>query len=255
LVKWLDILLLHSEIQQLHFATISSASMSSPIHNSSLGPLSAVSVDFTKACLGPVLPGHSVVSADPPPLDDVQWLYRNQGTDESAHPGPSIAVPTRGYTIQGLFPKGTAKPEAATCIYALDLDEPAPGSLVLGTTKHIIRHELDCGDTSVATLHYPASDRARQTTRQMSYRGHARQTAHVVVANQSTAMMINLGCGGPECHLTIDPSQTGRKSMTVEILPRCGGEDQASEYLTHVYYEFKDGKIELMEPEKESEED
>ena len=187
--------------------------------------------------MGPLLPGDKVTRISPPLLSGNSWVdwQKVKGTD---FPRPTIGAPEHGFVLQAYFPADTVKKPPKTAVLTL-----APGSLASGTqvsrkTDCVLRHDLDMNASQIVIV-----DQGRGTRRGMSHRKDKRDTAYAFVARKEMAMRVDLPQGGHEFHLTLDPTQTGKKSMRGVTMSRDGQSVCAEEGINHVYYKFKDGIV------------
>ena len=193
--------------------------------------------------LGPAIQGDLVTSLDPPPLDGNSWVEW-QATPGSEVPRPTIGAPSRGFTVQAYFPAHTVRKPPSTAVYSLDISQvpsgsaapprSAPGSRA-PCTGLVFQHDLDFWKASQISIY----DSVHGTRRGLSYGIDQRMTAHAIIANDKTAMMVNLTRGGDEFHLTINDDKTGKESMTGVMKSRDGKSEWAQEGKSHCYYSIK----------------
>jgi hypothetical protein len=187
--------------------------------------------------MGPLLPGDKVIRIKPPLLDEISWLgWKN--IDGTKLPRPTIGAPEHGFVVQAYFPPNTVKKPASTAVYTLAPGSLAPGTQVSLKTDCILQHDLDMNASQIT-----AGDPGRVTRRGMSYGDHVRDTAYATIASRTMALRGDLPQGGDQFHLTLDPTQTGRKSMRGVTMSRDGQSVCAEEGINHVYYKFKDGIV------------
>lgn len=187
--------------------------------------------------MGPLLPGDKVTRIPPPLLSENSWVdwQKVKGTD---FPRPTIGAPEHGFVLQTYFPADTVKKRPTTAVLTLAPGSLASGTLVPRKTDCVLRHDLDMNASQIITV-----DQGRGTRRGMSHRKDKRDTACAFVARKEMAMRVDLPQGGHEFHLTLDPTQTGKKSMRGVTMSRDGQSVCAEEGINHVYYKFKDGIV------------
>jgi hypothetical protein len=187
--------------------------------------------------MGPLLPGDKVTRIPPPLLSENSWVdwQKVRGTD---FPRPTIGAPEHGFVLQTYFPADTVKKRPTTAVLTLAPGSLASGTLVSRKTDCVLRHDLDMNASQIVIV-----DQGRGTRRGMSHRKDKRDTAYAFVARKEMAMRVDLPQGGHEFHLTLDPTQTGKKSMRGVTMSRDGQSVCADERINTVYYEFKDGEV------------
>jgi hypothetical protein len=187
--------------------------------------------------MGPLLPGDKVTRIPPPLLSENSWVdwQKVKGTD---FPRPTIGAPEHGFVLETYFPADTVKKRPTTAVLTLAPGSLASGTQVSGKTDCVLRHDLDMNASQIVIV-----DQGRGTRRGMSHRKDKRDTAYAFVARKEMAMRVDLPQGGHEFHLTLDPTQTGKKSMRGVTMSRDGQSVCAEEGINHVYYKFKDGIV------------
>jgi hypothetical protein len=183
----------------------------------------------TLPSLGGVYPGDLVRTIKAPAIGDVSrvpWESRKQGVQSQR----TVAAPTDdAFLFQALFPAGTAGPAANTAVYSAD-----PGT-------HIIRHDLDLSASQISMSHVDES--GQHTRRTFQYgKDDARNTACLTVADQESAHVFALPQGRHECHLTLDPTETGEKRIVGTMKLR-QTEKEWTKYPESHRYGLKNGKI------------
>lgn len=186
------------------------------------------------ASLGPVLPNDKVSSIIPPQPSEITWVDWKK-IDGTEFRRPTIGAPTHGTTIEAYFPADTVRKEAATAVYTLAPGKILPGTKVPCKSEYILQHDLDLGASTI-TIRDPTEN----TRRGIAHGRETREEAYVTIANSTMAMSIKLPRGETEFKLTIDPSKTGKESMTGVLRSRVGNHVFAGEHVSHVYYKLND---------------
>ena len=187
--------------------------------------------------MGPLLPGDMVTRIYPPLLSGNLWVdwQKIEGTD---CPRPTIGAPEHSFVLQAYFPPHTVRGPPSTAVYTISPGDLTPSTRVSHKTDCVLRHDLDMKGSQITV-----ADPERKTRRGMSHREDIRDTAYATIASKTMAMRVALPLGKHEFRVTLDPTQTGRRSMRGVTLSRDGKSVCAEEEIEHVYYTFKDGKV------------
>jgi hypothetical protein len=170
--------------------------------------------------MGQVYLGDHVTEMVPPLDAEVAWCY--WGAD-----GQTVVRPSKGFTIQALYPPRTAKIDGATAVYSIHSKDP-----------YVLEHHLDLYASQVTFANPQKGTRAAFSVG----RDDTRDTAFVTVANPSIAMQLALPRGKHQVRLVFDDTKTGRDSIKAEKRLR-EGEDRWIVYPDCDYYDIGGSEV------------
>jgi hypothetical protein len=173
--------------------------------------------------MGQVYIGDHVTEMEPPL--DAQVAFHRWGAY-----GQTVVRPSKGFTIQALYPPHTAKIEGVTAVYSMDPEDP-----------YVLEHHLDLAASQVTFANPKKGTRPAFSVG----RDDATDTAFVTVASPSIAMQVALPQGKHQVRLVLDETKTGKDSVKAEkrlregennwtLIPNCDYYDIGGTKVTEV---------------------
>jgi hypothetical protein len=173
--------------------------------------------------MGQVYIGDRVTEMEPPLV--AQVAFHRWGAY-----GQTVVRPSKGFTIQALYPPHTAKIEGVTAVYSMDPEDP-----------YVLEHHLDLAASQVTFANPKKGTRPAFSVG----RDDATDTAFVTVASPSIAMQVALPQGKHQVRLVLDETKTGKDSVKAEkrlregennwtLIPNCDYYDIGGTKVTEV---------------------